>query len=53
LAGALGSGADAFIDTIAYAADHASQLPEIEPGVGSFVVISSSSVYRGPGRLDA
>jgi nucleoside-diphosphate-sugar epimerase len=48
LAGALGSGADAVIDTIAYAADHANQLLEIEPGVGSFVVISSSSVYRDP-----
>jgi nucleoside-diphosphate-sugar epimerase len=49
LAGALGgSSADAVIDTIAYAADHANQLLEIEPGVGSFVVISSSSVYRDP-----
>jgi len=45
---ALGSGADAVIDSIAYMADHADQLLEIEPSVGSFVVISSSSVYRDP-----
>ena len=48
LASALGSGADAVIDTIAYTAKHADQLLEIEPSVGSFIVISSSSVYRDP-----
>src|SRR3981081_61054 len=48
LASALGSGADAVIDTIAYTANHADQLLEIEPSVGSFIVISSSSVYRDP-----
>lgn len=48
LANALGSGADAVIDTIAYTAKHADQLLEIEPNIGSFIVISSSSVYRDP-----
>jgi len=46
LIGALGSGADAVIDAIAFTAKHADQLLEIEPSVGSFIVISSSSVYR-------
>ena len=45
---ALGSGADAVIDTVAYTADDADRLLEIEPSVGSFVVISSSSVDRDP-----
>ena len=48
LASALASGADAVIDTIAYTADHADQLLEIAPSVGSFIVISSSSVYLDP-----
>ncbi|NHT79073.1 NAD-dependent epimerase/dehydratase family protein [Rhizobiaceae bacterium CRRU44] len=39
------SGADVVIDTIAYDASHADELLEIENDVGSFVVISSSSVY--------
>jgi hypothetical protein len=45
---ALGSGADAVIDTVAYTADDADRLLEIEPSVGSFVVISSSSVDCDP-----
>jgi nucleoside-diphosphate-sugar epimerase len=48
---AIGSGLDAILDTTAYSAQHADQLLEIEQDVGSFVVISSSSVYRdGAGR---
>lgn len=46
LAKAIGSGADAVIDTIAYDVGHARQLLEIERDVGAFVVISSASVYR-------
>jgi nucleoside-diphosphate-sugar epimerase len=34
------------IDTIAFHPDHARQLIEVEHNVGTFVVISSSSVYR-------
>jgi nucleoside-diphosphate-sugar epimerase len=46
LAGALAGGADALIDTVAYDEGHARQLLEVEADVGSFVVISSGSVYR-------
>ena len=46
LARALGSGADALIDTAAYDRDHASQLIAVQDSVGGFVVISSASVYR-------
>jgi nucleoside-diphosphate-sugar epimerase len=46
LARALESGADALIDTIAFHPDHARQLIELQDKVGTFVVISSSSVYR-------
>lgn len=42
----LGGGADAVIDLIAYTADHADQLLDIESDVGQFVTISSASVYR-------
>jgi nucleoside-diphosphate-sugar epimerase len=48
---ALGAGADALIDTTAYDAGHARQLIAVQDSVGSFVVISSASVYRdGLGR---
>jgi nucleoside-diphosphate-sugar epimerase len=43
---AIGQGADAVIDTVAYDETHADQLLEIAGSVGQFVVISSSSVYR-------
>jgi nucleoside-diphosphate-sugar epimerase len=43
---ALTSGTDALIDTIAFQPDHARQLIEVQDKVGTFVVISSSSVYR-------
>src|SRR5579863_8330834 len=43
---ALSAGADALIDTVAYDANHASQLVKIQGSVGAFVVISSVSVYR-------
>ncbi len=46
LARALSSGADALIDAIAFHPDHARQLIEVQHNVGTFVVISSSSVYR-------
>jgi nucleoside-diphosphate-sugar epimerase len=46
LARAIGAGADAVIDTVAYDAAHARQLLAIEPAVGGFVVISSAAVYR-------
>ena len=46
LARALSSGADALIDTIAFRPEHARQLIEVQNNVGTFVVISSSSVYR-------
>ena len=42
----LASGADALIDTIAFHSGHAHQLIEVQDKVGTFVVISSSSVYR-------
>ncbi|CUX71434.1 putative reductase [Agrobacterium sp. NCPPB 925] len=43
---AIGTGADAVIDTVAYDETHANQLLDIQASVGQFVVISSSSVYR-------
>src|SRR5215831_14038811 len=46
LAQALKSGADALIDIMAFHSDHARQLIELQHNVGTFVVISSSSVYR-------
>jgi len=46
LAWAVRSGADALIDTVAFGLDHARQLIEVQDSVGTFVVISSSSVYR-------
>lgn len=46
LAQAVGGGADAVIDTVAYDEAHANQLLDIEGSIGQFVVISSSSVYR-------
>jgi nucleoside-diphosphate-sugar epimerase len=51
LALTFGVGADALIDTTAYNVDHARQLLTVQGNVGSFVVISSASVYRdGLGR---
>jgi nucleoside-diphosphate-sugar epimerase len=46
LARALNSGTDALIDTSAFRLEHARQLIEVQRNVGTFVVISSSSVYR-------
>jgi len=46
LSRAVGSGADAVIDTVAFTDVHANQLLEIESSIGALVVISSSSVYR-------
>ena len=46
LSRAVGSGADAVIDTVAFTDVHANQLLEIESSIGAVVVISSSSVYR-------
>ena len=42
---AIGAGADAVIDTIAYDEDHADQLLRHRGSVGAFVVISSAAVY--------
>jgi nucleoside-diphosphate-sugar epimerase len=46
LARAVDAGADAVIDTIAFDDGHARQLLDLQGSVGSFVVISSASVYR-------
>jgi nucleoside-diphosphate-sugar epimerase len=46
LASALGQGADAVIDTVAYTCEHARQLLAVQAGIGSIVAISSASVYR-------
>jgi nucleoside-diphosphate-sugar epimerase len=46
LAAALGDGADAVIDTVAYSEVEADQLLEVQADVGALVVVSSSSVYR-------
>lgn len=51
LSEAIGGGADAVIDTIAFTDVHARQLLALQEDVGAFVVISSSSVYHdGQGR---
>lgn len=46
LAAALRDGADAIIDTVAYAEAHADGLLALQGDVGALVVISSASVYR-------
>lgn len=46
LRAAIADGADALIDAIAFDAEHAEQLLEVQDAVGQFVVISSASVYR-------
>jgi L-aminopeptidase/D-esterase-like protein len=46
VAKAIGGGAGAVIDTVAYDEGHARQLLGIEEDVGAFVVISSVSIYR-------
>jgi nucleoside-diphosphate-sugar epimerase len=43
---ALGGGADVLIDVIAYNADDADRLLSIGSAVGSFIIVSSASVYR-------
>lgn len=43
---AIGSGYDAVIDLVAYDQTHAEQLLNVEKSVGSFVVMSSCSVYQ-------
>jgi len=45
LAAALGQGADALIDMVAFDATHGAQLLELQGLAGAFVVISSISVY--------
>ena len=46
LAHALSAGSDVLIDCVAYDAEHARQLLEVQGDLGSMIVISSSSVYR-------
>lgn len=46
LARALSEGTDAVVDVIANSVTHADQLLELQGGVGAFVVISTSGVYR-------
>jgi nucleoside-diphosphate-sugar epimerase len=46
LSSLLSKEADAVIDTVAYTAEHAKQLLEIEANAGTLAVISSCSVYR-------
>jgi nucleoside-diphosphate-sugar epimerase len=46
LARHLSSGADVLIDVVAYGAEHARQLLDVQSALGSLIVISSSSVYR-------
>ncbi len=46
LAAALGSGADALIDMVAYDETHARQLLALQGSAGALLVISSASVYR-------
>jgi nucleoside-diphosphate-sugar epimerase len=46
LSAAIGAGADVLVDTTAYNGDHGRQLIAVQGSVGSFVVISSASVYR-------
>lgn len=45
LAGAIGSGADVLIDTIAFTPAHADQLLAVASSVGSMCVISTAAVY--------
>jgi nucleoside-diphosphate-sugar epimerase len=45
LAGAVGGGVDALIDTVAFDESHALQLLDVQDDVGAMVVISSASVY--------
>ncbi len=45
LARAVGEGADAVIDCIAFTAEHGRQLLALQEAVGAFVVVSSASVY--------
>jgi nucleoside-diphosphate-sugar epimerase len=45
LRAALGSGADAVLDTVAFTREHGEQLNRLEGLAGSLVVISSASVY--------
>lgn len=45
LAAALGDGADAVIDTVAYDAHHADPLLALQDDIGTFMIVSSSSVY--------
>ena len=46
VAGAVGAGVDALIDTVAFHEGHAQQLLDVQADVGAFVVISTGSVYR-------
>lgn len=46
LQAALGPGADALIDTVAYDETHARQLLDVQNAIGALLVISSASVYR-------
>jgi len=46
LSRALGAGTDVLVDATAYDHDHAQQLIAVQDRVGSFVVVSSASVYR-------
>jgi nucleoside-diphosphate-sugar epimerase len=46
LASAIRRGSDAFIDTVAFTVEHARQLVALHNAVGTFVVVSSASVYR-------
>jgi nucleoside-diphosphate-sugar epimerase len=48
LARALGAGADALVDAVAYDRNDARQLLEVQSALGSLIVVSSSSVYRDP-----
>lgn len=43
---ALGPGADALIDCVAFTDQHGRQLLEYQAAVGTFVVVSSASVYK-------
>jgi len=46
LATVIRKGADAVIDTVAFTAEHGRQLVALDDTVGTFVVVSSASVYR-------
>lgn len=49
LEAALGEGADALIDTVAYGPEQGRQLLAVQGGVGAIAVISTGSVYRAEG----